>query len=231
MQPYIFPYIGYFQLINSVDKFVIYDDVNFIKQGWINRNNILVQGKPYLFTLPLINQSSYSKINEVFINNTLYDSWRKKTLKTLEQSYKKAPYFIEIYGLVDNVLDIGVQRIDISTIARKSFVDTSKYLGINTEFVFTSSVYQNDELSGKKRVIDICKKENASHYINPVGGQDLYDLNFFKENSLELSFIKTLPIKYKQFKNQFVPSLSIIDVLMFNSVEETKSLLNEYELV
>lgn len=231
MQPYFFPYIGYFQLINAVDKFVVYDDVNFIKQGWINRNNILVQGKPYLFTLPLINQSSFSKINEIFINNILYDSWKKKTLRTLEQSYKKAPFFKEIYGLVDNVLNIDPKETDISTIARKSFVETSKYLDINTEFVFTSAVYENEELSGKERVIDICKKENAMHYINPIGGKELYDLDFFKENGFELSFIKTLPIEYNQFKNEFAPWLSIIDVLMFNSIEETKLLLNKYELV
>lgn len=231
MQPYLFPYIGYFQLINSVDKFVIYDDVNFIKQGWINRNNILVQGKPYLFTLPLINQSSFSKINEVFINNTLYESWRKKILRTLEQSYKKAPFYKEIYCLVDNVLDVGAQNIDISAISRKSFVDTSKYLDINTEFIYSSSVYENENLSGKKRVIDICKKENAMHYINPIGGQELYDFDFFKEHGLELSFIKTLPIEYNQFKNEFTPWLSIIDVLMFNSIEETKLLLDKYELV
>ena len=231
MQPYIFPYIGYFQLINAVDKFVVYDDVNFIKQGWINRNNILVQGKPYLFTLPLIKQSSFSKINEIFINNILYDSWKKKTLRTLEQSYKKAPFFKDVYDLVDNVLDVGDKEIDIATIATKSLVETSKYLEINTEFVFSSSIYDNDELSGKTRVINICKKENATSYINPIGGQELYDKVFFKENGLDLSFIKTLPIEYNQFKNEFAPWLSIIDVLMFNSIEEIKLLLNKYEFV
>lgn len=231
MQPYLFPYIGYFQLINCVDKFVIYDDVNFIKQGWINRNNILVQGNPYLFTFPLKKQSSFSKINQVFSNEKLYASWRIKFLRTIEQSYKKAPFYKDIYGLVDNILEIGNQEIGISTIARNSLVETSKYLDINTKFVFTSSIYQNEELSGKKRVIDICKQENAMHYINPIGGQELYDIDFFKENGLELSFIKTLPIQYNQFENDFVPWLSIIDVLMFNSIEETKLLLNKYELV
>ena len=231
MQPYLFPYIGYFQLINTVDKFVIYDDVNFIKQGWINRNNILVQGKPYLFTLPLKNQSSFSKINEVFVNSTQYDSWRKKSIRTLEQSYKKAPFFKDVYDLVDNVLDVGDKEIDIATIATKSLVEISKYLEIKTEFVFSSSIYDNDELSGKTRVIDICKKENATSYINPIGGQELYDKVFFKESGLELSFIKTMPIEYNQFKNGFVPWLSIIDVLMFNSIEETKFLLNKFELV
>lgn len=231
MQPYLFPYIGYFQLINTVDKFVIYDDVNFIKQGWINRNNILVQGKPYLFTLPLRNQSSFSKINEVFVNRAQYDSWRKKSIRTLEQSYKKAPFFKDIYDLVDNVLDVGDMETDIASIATKSLVEISKYLEINTEFVFSSSVYDNAELTGKARVINICKKENATYYINPIGGQELYDKDFFKESGLELSFIKTMSIEYNQFKNGFVPWLSIIDVLMFNSIEETKLLLNKFELV
>lgn len=231
MQPYLFPYIGYFQLINTVDKFVIYDDVNFIKQGWINRNNILVQGKPYLFTLPLRNQSSFSKINEVFVNRAQYDSWRKKSIRTLEQSYKKAPFFKDIYDLVDNVLDVGDMETDIASIATKSLVEISKYLEINTEFVFSSSVYDNAELTGKARVINICKKENATYYINPIGGQELYDKDFFKESGLELSFIKTMSIEYSQFKNGFVPWLSIIDVLMFNSIEETKLLLNKFELV
>lgn len=231
MQPYLFPYIGYFQLINTVDKFVIYDDVNFIKQGWINRNNILVQGKPYLFTLPLKNQSSFSKINEVFVNSTQYDSWRKKSMRTLEQSYKKAPFFEDIYNLVDNVLDVGDKEIDIATIATKSLVEISKYLEINTEFVFSSSVYDNEDLSGKARVINICKKEKATYYINPIGGQELYDKFFFKESGIELSFIKTGSIEYNQFKNGFVPWLSIIDVLMFNSIGETKLLLNKFELV
>jgi hypothetical protein len=120
MQPYLFPYIGYFQLISAVDKFVVYDDVNFIKQGWINRNTILVQEKRHLFTVPLINQSSFSKINEVFVNNKLYNSWRIKTLRTLEQSYKKAPFFKEIYGLVATVLDIGLEEINIATLAERA---------------------------------------------------------------------------------------------------------------
>jgi hypothetical protein len=231
MQPYLFPYIGYFQLINAVDKFVIYDDVNFIKQGWINRNTILVQEKRHLFTVPLINQSSFSKINEVFVNTKFYNSWRIKTLRTLEQSYKKAPFFKEIYDLVAAVLDIGMQEIDIATLARKSLVETSKYLDINTEFIFTSSIYENQELSGKTRVIDICRREKGLYYINPIGGQELYDKEFFKRNELELSFIKTLAIEYRQFNNEFAPCLSIIDVLMFNSIEETKLLLNKYELV
>lgn len=231
MQPYLFPYIGYFQLIKAVDKFVIYDDVNFIKQGWINRNNILVQGKACLFTVPLKNQSSFSKINEVFVNKVFYDSWRKKILKTIEQSYKKAPFFKEVYHLIDCILDFDSEDVDISTLARNSLLDIAKYLKIDTEFVFSSTIYKNEDLSGKYRVIDICKKENAVHYINPIGGQVLYEKSFFRNKGLELSFIKTLPVDYVQFDNNFVPWLSIVDVLMFNSIEEVNNLLDRFELV
>jgi len=229
MQPYLFPYIGYFQLVKLVDKFVIYDDVNFIKQGWINRNNILVQGNALLFTLPVSNQSSFLKINEVLINDKLYGSWKVKFLRTLEQSYKKAPYFNEVYSLVENVLSINVNT-SIAEIATRSIAGVCKYLKVDTEIIKSSVIYNNIDLKGKQRVIDICQKEKGQHYINPVGGQELYDKTYFKENNLELNFIKALPLSYKQFGNEFVPWLSIIDVLMFNSIEEVDALLNEYDL-
>jgi hypothetical protein len=231
MQPYIFPYIGYFQLINAVDKFVIYDDVNFIKQGWINRNNILVQGKPLFFTIPLQNQSSFIKINQVFINEKAYVSWLPKFLKTLEQSYKKAPYFDQIFNLVSSTLAGDFNQITISTLARRSIESVLVYLGITTEIVTTSAIYCNSELSGKKRVIDICKEENATHYINPIGGQELYDSHTFEDNSLALSFIKSLPIQYSQINDTFIPWLSIIDVLMHNSIDDVKIMLTKFELI
>lgn len=231
MQPYLFPYIGYFQLIKAVDRFVVYDDVNFIKQGWINRNNILVQGKPLLFTVPLKNQSSFLKINESLINEKFYETWKSKFLRTIEQSYKNAPYFKDVYTLIDRILNENYDDKSISDLAVKSIIEVSKYLEFKTEFVLTSSSYNNHDLNGKERVIDICIKEKALHYINPVGGQELYDKNYFKERNLELNFIKSLPVQYAQFKNEFVPWLSIIDVLMFNSVEETNALLMKYELI
>jgi hypothetical protein len=231
MQPYLFPYIGYFQLINVVDKFVIYDDVNFIKQGWINRNNILVQGKSLMFTVPLVNQSSFAKIKEIEVNSKLYDSWKKKFLRTIEQSYKKAPYFKEVFNIISNVVDVQGNENLISEVATKSLVATSNYLGLKTEFVFTSEVYGNQILSGPERVIDICKKENGTQYINPIGGQELYSQEVFEQSGLDLKFIKSLPLSYDQFSGDFVPWLSMIDVLMFNSIDEIKLLLEKFELI
>ncbi|UOK43778.1 MULTISPECIES: WbqC family protein [Flavobacterium] len=231
MQPYLFPYIGYFQLINAVDKFVMYDDVNFIKQGWINRNRVMVQGQPFMFTVPLINQSSFLKINEICINHNLYSIWKNKFLITLEQSYKKAPFFMQTYELVLSVLNKDVLGKSIASLSLDSIVKVSEYIGVDVEFVTTSSVYNNDDLKAKNRVLDICYKEQARHYVNVSGGMQLYDKGDFKSNGVELSFIKSLPIEYPQFKNEFLPWLSIIDVMMFNSPEEIKFMLEKHELI
>jgi hypothetical protein len=229
MQPYLFPYIGYYQLINAVDKFVIYDDVNFIKQGWINRNHVLVNGKPYLYTVPLENQSSFSKINETFINQKFYPVWKKKFLKTIEQNYNKAPFFREVFPIVKNVFDIDTNNL--SVLAVNSLKIVSNYIGITTIFEDTSTVYQNQNLSSQNRVLDICKKENASVYINPIGGLELYSEKHFSENNIRLNFIKSTMINYNQFNTEFVPNLSIIDVLMFNDVSTINEFLTNYELI
>jgi len=111
MQPYFFPYIGYFQLVAAVNKFVIYDDVNFIKRGWINRNNVLINKKSNLFTVPLIKASQNTLINDTKINLKFYNIWKVKFLRSLEQSYKKAPYFTEVYNLIKNVLVLKTEYI------------------------------------------------------------------------------------------------------------------------
>jgi hypothetical protein len=230
MQPYLFPYIGYFQLLAAVDKFVIYDDVNFIKGGWINRNNILINKKSNLFTVPLNKASSYTLINETKINLKFYNIWKVKFLRSLEQSYKKAPHFTEVYNLIENVLEIKENDL-ISELAVNSIKEVSKYLQLGTEICETSEIYNNKTKSGQERVLDICGIEKASQYINPIGGIELYSKNTFKEKGIMLNFIKSKPIIYAQFDNDFSPWLSIIDVLMFNSINEVNKMINQYELV
>lgn len=231
MQPYLFPYIGYFQLITAVDRFVVYDDVNYIKQGWVNRNNILVQGQPYLFTLPLKNASSFAKINEIQVNEKLYGNWKKKFLRTLQQSYNKAPYFKEAFDLISSILDTEKKEIGISELATSSILKICNYLSIETEIAGSSTAYKNDDLSGQDRVLDICKKEEATEYINPIGGQKLYSKKDFEEQGIELNFVETVPVAYEQFNHDFIPALSIIDVLMFNSPETIKKMLDQYRLI
>jgi WbqC-like protein len=229
MQPYIFPYIGYYQLINAVDKFVIYDDVNYINKGWINRNNLLVNGKAFLFTVPLKEASQNKLINQIEVNEK--ESWAKKFLKTIEQTYKKAPHFENTFSLVSNIINSPAKGIQ--ELALLSLKSISAYfdIDIKTQFVDSSSIYQNANLKAQERILDICQKEKAGHYINPIGGMTIYSNELFERSGIKLSFLKTIPVPYTQFDNEFVPYLSIIDVLMFNSKAEAIELINQYELI
>lgn len=227
MQPYIYPYIGYFQLINSVDKFVILDDVNYINKGWINRNNILVNGKSNLFTIPLKEASQNKKISEILISDDV--NWETKFLKTVLLSYKKAPFFGIVYPVIEEITNSS--KTNISKFNLQAIERICQYLEINTKIVPSSSIYENDHLKAQDKIIDICIQENASIYVNPIGGIELYNKQDFINNELELFFIKSKNILYKQFNNEFVAWLSIIDVLMFNSKEEVAGLLNQYELI
>jgi hypothetical protein len=227
MQPYIFPYIGYFQLINAVDKFIIYDDVNFINKGWINRNNILVGGKPHMFTIPLKDASQNKLINEVSMLKS--DPWRKKFLKTLQQSYQKAPNYQKVFILIEEIVNFDPETIHEFTL--HALQKTCAFMGIETEIVPSSRIYDNTNLKGPDRILDICRQEKATHYINPVGGMELYDKNVFENEGIRLNFLKSVLSPYSQFQNAFVPWLSVLDILMFNDTEKVTTLLKDYELI
>jgi len=227
MQPYFLPYLGYFQLINAVDKFVVLDDVNYIKRGWINRNRILINGKDHLFTVPLKNASQNILIKNLKL--AIDVKWINAYLKTIEHAYKKAPFFNESFIIIQTIINARIDTIKNMTL--KSLLLINEYLGINTKLVNTSSIYNNQELKGQERILDICRKENASVYINPIGGKKLYNKDVFQNNDIELKFLKPLEIKYDQFSHQFIPHLSIIDVLMFNNPEYIIKMLDSYELV
>lgn len=228
MQPYLFPYIGYFQLINAVDKFVVCDDVSFIKQGWINRNRILFRGRDHMFSVPLVDVSSHRKIKDTIIHQEQSVVFKENLPKTLLQAYARAPFKGVVLELVQRALDS--EGVSISRLAVNSLKSVCSYLGLQTSFVDTSAVYQNDHLHGQDRVLDICRKEGASVYVNASGGTKLYQKDVFADRGIELLFLRPKPISYRQYDNEFVPWLSIIDVLMFNSVEEVRLMLHEYDL-
>ncbi|MBZ9628896.1 WbqC family protein [Psychroflexus sp. CAK1W] len=231
MQPYIFPYIGYFQLIKAVDEFVFYDDVNFIKQGWINRNQILNKGKSLKFTIPLEKPSSFRPINETKINLNLFAKWKHKFLKTIEQTYVKAPHFDEVYPLVEEVLKVD-KETNISKLAIDSNLSICNFLDITTKFYRSSEDFRKSENYFKEeRLIGICKQLKASRYINSLGGQDLYSKIYFQNLGIELQFLKPNIKPYKQFENNFVTNLSIIDILMFNDKNSCQKMLNDFELL
>lgn len=229
MQPYLFPYIGYFQMIKHVDSFVFYDDVNFIKGGWINRNRILINKKDFLITVPLKNPSQNNLIKNIEISSSNYDTWKKKTLRAIEHSYRKASYFESTYHLISTVLNHKFEKI--SDLAIESITTVSSHLDLKVNFITSSEKYNNKTLERSDRLIDICNQENIKTYINPISGQELYNKEYFLRQKINLNFINPLPIKYHQFKNNFIPNLSIIDILMFNSIEETHTLLKKYEII
>lgn len=227
MQPYLFPYIGYFQLINLCNTYVILDDVNFINKGWINRNRILVNGSDHMFTVPLEDASQNKLISEINIQKD--EKWKIKFLKLIQMSYAKAPQFKLIFPLIEQAILFEERNLSSFILNAQNLVND--YLNIQTKIITSSSVYKNNELKGQERILDICVKENTNRYINPLGGIELYDRKRFAEKKIDLYFLKSKSIEYKQFKNEFVPYLSIIDTLMFNECEVVKKLLNEFELL
>jgi hypothetical protein len=227
MQPYLFPYIGYFQLMHAVDRFVVADDLTFIKQGWINRNRLLVNGSPAYFTVPLKRHPADALIREVEIDEGS-GRWRTTMLKTIGNFYRRAPSFEAVYPIVERV--IGGPFTRIADMARASLREVCGYLGVEVAIVDSSSAYGNAHLKGQDRVIDTCRAERASDYVNAIGGRALYSPDAFLAHGIRLHFIDTTPIEYPQFGGPFVPSLSVIDVLMFNTASGARELLTRYEL-
>lgn len=224
MQPYFMPYIGYWQLINAVDIFVVYDDVNFIKQGYINRNNILLNGKSHMFSIPVKNISS----NKLIKNHELGIDQRsnKKFLKLIESSYKKAPYYKELQPLIMDIMEFDEKNL--SHFILNSIKKILEYLEIKKEIILSSEIKKKNSLKGKEKVIEICRRLEAKEYINAIGGKELYCKEEFEKGGINLKFIKAKEIKYQQLNNEFIPFLSIIDILMFNSKEEVINLLKQY---
>lgn len=223
MQPYFFPYAGYYNLVASSDKFIFYDDVNFIKNGWINRNRLFLSGDIRYITIPLAGASSNLKINEIKIQPK--DKWQRKFLEAIKQGYCKAPNYKQTFDLIFEVIDSENEYI--SNIAKNSIIKTADRLSLDTNFITSSAIYKNQDLNGKDRVIDICLKESATKYINLPGGKTLYNVDDFSEKNITLEFVEPVLHEYTQFTKTFTPGLSILDMLMFNSFEDAKLLISE----
>lgn len=224
MQPYIFPYLGYYQLVSLADVFVLYDDVNFIKGGYINRNNILVDGAAQRFTLPVPGASSNKKIYELSFSPDT-----KKILKTISQAYSKAPFYSDVYPLIEMVLQSEDRSIAaVCQVGIKSVFD---YLGVDKEVIKTTGLIYDRAANPIDRLIEITKSFDDSVYVNSIGGQTLYDKGYFADRGVALKFLKMKSVQYTQAEGEFISNLSMIDVLMWCDKNCIKNLLSEYELV
>lgn len=224
MQPYFMPYIGYWQLMAAVDTYVIYDDVNYIKKGWINRNNILVNNDKQLFTISLNGASQNKLINEIIIADDF-----TKLRKTIHMAYHKAPYYNDVMSLLDKIF--SYQSSNLADFIANSIKLVSQYLDIQTKIIMSSDIEKDNSLKGQDKILEICKLLNADTYYNAIGGQELYDKSIFENENINLYFLQSTITQYPQYGEEFISGLSIIDVLMFNSNEEINNMLKNFQLV
>ena len=223
MQPYLFPYLGYYQLVRHVEQFVFLDDVNYIKKGYINRNSILLADAAYRFTLPVKNVSQ---------NRYIRDHWYLSAghvLKVLEYAYKKAPYFADVYPLVCTVLEATERRVSI--LAARSVESVFEYLEISKSFCFSSTIAIDEGAKGQEKILALCSSLGATKYTNAIGGRELYQNAAFEQRQIVLEFIKMLRVTYQQAVDTFVPNLSVLDVLMWCSKEQVRELLDQYTIL
>jgi hypothetical protein len=227
MQPYFFPYIGYFQLISAVDLFIVYDNIKYTKKGWINRNRMLQNGKDILFSLQLRSDSDYLDVCERELSAEFS---RDRLLNQIKGAYQRAPYFAGSFPLVEKI--IRYEDNNLFRFLHNSLNKICEHLDITTEIRVSSGIPINHDLKNQDKVLALCDAVGANTYINSIGGKELYSKEMFREKGLELKFIKSKPFEYQQFGGEFIPWLSMIDVMMFNPLDKIKAgISTNYELI
>lgn len=212
MQPYFLPYISYFQMIAAVDTFIVYDNIQYTKKGWINRNRLLLNGRDVLFSLPLKSDSDYLDVCERELSA---DFKRDKLLNQIRGAYQRAPYFASTFSLIEEI--VRYEDNNLFNFLYKSIADICKCLGIETNIIVSSTIDIDHSLKNQDKVLALCEALGAKTYVNLIGGMELYSKETFLEKGIELNFIKSKPFEYKQFGAEFLPWLSILDVMMFNA--------------
>lgn len=229
MQPYFFPYIGYFQLLNRVDEFVVYDNIQYTKKGWINRNRILENGKASYISLSLKKDSYYLNINDRFLSENSKETLEKIKAR-IKNNYHHAPYFNEVFPIVTEILNYSEKSL--FSFLYNSLNVLKRFLDIQTTLTISSSIHIDHDLKFQDKVIAISKQLGYDHYINSIGGKEIYSSDQFEKHGIVLNFLKTNHIEYEQLSPVFTPYLSIIDVLMFNGKMATMNLINnDYEII
>ncbi len=227
MQPYFLPYIGYFQLMATVDKFVLLDDVNYINRGWINRNRICINQQLHWFTVPLVKASQNRLIADLEIQSN--SDWKSKLDKTVINNYSKTPFFAHVYPIFEQIINFS--NLNLSAFLYHSLKLIADYLSIKTTIIPTSSVYSKENLKKQDRIIDICLRECADNYFNLPGGKKLYDYELFRNKGINLYFIepdfKNMKLSYGGNEGPF---LSMLDLMMWNHANEIRQSLTVYQL-
>ncbi len=208
--------------MNTVDTFVVYDNIQYTKKGWINRNRILMNGRDEYISIPLKKDPYYLYVKDRFLADT-WSNDRKHTLNKIAACYRKAPHFMDVYGLVEQCL--VYEEDNLFGFLLNSLNVVKQYLNISAPFAISSTINIDHSLKGESKVIAICKALCATKYLNPIGGLELYKREEFEKAGIQLNFIRTGDVQYPQFNNEFVPSLSIIDVMMFNDKETIRDFL------
>lgn len=227
MQPYFFPYLGYWQLARAVDTFVILGDVNYIVRGWVNRNRILINGEPHYVTVPLLDASQNRTIDDTVVDPSTV--WRDKMVRTLDMAYRKAPYFTGVFPLLENLIREPAERL--GDYLSHQLRTISAWLGMATTFVRAQDIAPKASLHGQDRILAICEKLGATTYRNLPGGRSLYDAESFARLGLKLEFISMRQETYRQIRaTSFVPGLSLIDVLMSVGPDGARELLLNHDI-
>jgi|SRR5215469_5254680 len=227
MQPYFLPYVGYYQLIGSVDVLIVYDNIKYTKKGWINRNRFLLNGKDVMFSLPLKSAADHLSIKE---RELAPDFNRDKLLNQLRGAYGRAPYFSQAFPVIEQI--VREKESNLFNFLHQSIVRVCSKLGIVTRIRISSDVAVDHNLKGQDRVLALCKAVDTDVYINAIGGTDLYSKQDFQARGIELKFIRSRPFTYGQLGNEFVPWLSIVDALMFNPLDKVQDCIrSNYDLV
>lgn len=229
MQPYLFPYIGYFSLIENTDYFVFFDTPQYMRKGWINRNRILnAKGEAVYFTVPVEKAPRETPINRMKISNNF--AWQEKIYGQLSVYKKRAPFFKNVTDLVRTVIEQEYQ--DVAKLAAASVIETCKYLGMDMKYDIFSGM-QIPEFTVKEPdewALGITKAMGYDTYINPPGGKSFFQREKYARNGIQLWFLQQELVEYRQLGNPFVPGLSIIDIMMFCKPDEIKKMMCAYTL-
>lgn len=223
MQPYFFPYLGYYQLAQAADDFVFLGEANYIVRGYINRNHILLNGAPHRFTLPIVNASQNRSIQD----HQYVDSY-SPFFALLTQAYKKAPFFDAVIPIVEKCLRNGLNNVAETN--SLSIKEVFAYLGMTKRWHDSASIIPKGSLRGQSWIQEICSRLSASRYVNAPGGKDLYDTESFAGKQIELLFLEPVLPPYEQHTGFFVSHLSMIDVLMWNSPERILDMVNAFKV-